>query len=896
MRIRRILAALLAAMMLLTILPAALTEESADAALEMEAQDAALDVEAQDAAPYEYDDEDEDAGEESQDVDPEAELAEDAGDTGLTVETDEDVELEYGSEASDDAVEADGDAVDALEDDLENSEGLEILALPVIGTGYAAVAPEVPVYADAAQTQAIGVFPDGAAVYVEALENDGALLRVRFDTEDNRAWDQAIMTGYVLAIDALAYTDEEADALDRTLAADARTRYLDGVAIPCVAFTVLDFAVLASDTVVGLGVASHSQAEIQAFVDAHPSYRNQLNIYRTAASDKPYKIGLLSEVNQQSALNMVNQIRYIAGLDANVSLLTEQEENMAATGLVLRLYSEQYYAQNGTNILTHYPPRAAAIADASYDTLYSQGYAGAGRSNIAMGYTVTSALLAYMSDADDHNIQTVGHRRWILNPKMGQTIFGANGRFSAMYAHDLSGAGGQTRVAWPAQEMPYQYFKPTDPWSLSYGRTLDADQVSVSLVRVRDGKTWNFSKASSDGYFNVENSGYGQRGCVIFRPSGLTEFKKNETFNVSVTDGANNEVTRYTVRIFDLDLTRADPMDALTTTAVKTPTGNEIGWNSDARATGYYVCRRASTSQYYQIVADVTGTSYKDTAVSADQTYYYQVYAHNASIASRSAVSVEAKPIAPTSVTLSATGTVKVYRNATLKLSATLSPSNAMSNLKWKSSRKKVATVDANGVVHPKKNGTTVISVTAENGKSATVKVKIVNPPKAKKVTLNKSGTIRLNKGETLQLSGTVTPAAAIQKLTWKSSKKKVATVSSKGLVKAKKAGTATITAKTSNGKKAKVKIVVVDPKAPTSITLNYKGTVTLKAGEKLQLSATIAPDTAKDAKLTWTSSRKKYATVSSGGLVIAKKAGTVTITAKAANGNKATVKIKVVK
>ena len=257
---------------------------------------------------------------------------------------------------------------------------------------------------------------------------------------------------------------------------------------------------------------------------------------------------------------------------------------------------------------------------------------------------------------------------------------------------------------------------------------------------------------------------------------------------------------------------------------------------------------------------------------------------------------MEAKPIAPTSVALSKSGTVKVYRNATLKLSATLSPSNAMSSLKWKSSKKKVATVDAKGVVHPKKNGTTVISVTTENGKSASVKVKVVNPPKPKKVTLNKSGTIRLNIGETLQLTGTVTPAAATQTLTWKTSRKKVATVSKKGLVKAKKAGTAIITARAVNGKKAKIKVVVVDPKAPTSIALNYKGTVPLKLGETLQLSATIAPDTAKDAKLKWTSSRKKYATVSSKGLVNAKRIGTTTITVKAANGKKATVKIRVVK
>ena len=81
----------------------------------------------------------------------------------------------------------------------------------------------------------------------------------------------------------------------------------------------------------------------------------------------------------------------------------------------------------------------------------------------------------------------------------------------------------------------------------------------------------------------------------------------------------------------------------------------------------------------------------------------------------------------------------------------------------------------------------------------------------ASKVALNKK-TANLKVGKTLTLKATLTPkdATASQvKLTWKSSNTKIATVSAKGKVKAKKAGTVTITVTTPNGKKATCKITV---------------------------------------------------------------------------------------
>ena len=553
--------------------------------------------------------------------------------------------------------------------------------------------------------------------------------------------------------------------------------------------------------VTGLGVEARTQEQIQAFVDSHPAYRSQINLYSVAAADDLYTVGRISPVNRQSALNMVNQVRYIAGLNADVTLLEDKEYDMAATALVLRL--------NGG--LSHYPARPAQLADAAYDELYARGYAGAGSSNIAMGYTVTSEILAYMADADSRNMVTVGHRRWIINPLMGATAFGANGRFASMYAHDRTGAGRQTKVAWPAQETPIQYFSAGDPWSLSYGRVLDPAGVEVTLVRLRDGATWRFSQSSADGYFNVENSYYGRPGCVIFRPDGLDEFVEGERFEVSVADGANAEITRYTVRFFSLDLTAATPLDKLEVTAVKTDAGNEISWTRDRRATGYYVLRR-TPSTLYSIVADVTsGHKFKDTAVTEGERYAYQVYAHTDSLTSASATGVEALPPAPKRVYLSESHTVKLYTNGLLKLTTTFKPAYAESTLTWKSSNERVAKVDENGLVLPAMSGTATITVTTANGKSDAVRVRVSDPPKPSSVELDATGTVKLALKTTLPLTAILSPAGAETRLTWSTSNKRVAKVSAKGVVTPVKVGTATITAMTANGKSASVRIKVLE-------------------------------------------------------------------------------------
>ena len=131
----------------------------------------------------------------------------------------------------------------------------------------------------------------------------------------------------------------------------------------------------------------------------------------------------------------------------------------------------------------------------------------------------------------------------------------------------------------------------------------------------------------------------------------------------------------------------------------------------------------------------------------------------------------------------------------------------------WKSSNKKVAAVTSKGRITGKKAGTAKITVTLKSGISATVKVEVQKKAvTTKKLTVTgksvKKNKLILKKGKRVTLTATKTPITSTEKITYKSSDKKVAKVSSKGEITAKKAGKANITVK-SGKKKVVIKVAV---------------------------------------------------------------------------------------
>ncbi len=227
---------------------------------------------------------------------------------------------------------------------------------------------------------------------------------------------------------------------------------------------------------------------------------------------------------------------------------------------------------------------------------------------------------------------------------------------------------------------------------------------------------------------------------------------------------------------------------------------------------------------------------------------------------------------------------VYVVKGKSVSVKAYVQPLDTTDKVEWTSSNTKVATVK-NGKISAKKVGKATITAKAGD-KTAKVTVNVVKKAaKAKSVKLNKKAAT-LKVGKKITLTAKINPTKSTDTLKWSSSNKKVATVDQYGVVTAKKAGTATITVKTSSGKKATCKITVPGVKLK-------KTSATVKVGKttKIQIkSKTVKNDKVKSYK----SSDKTIATVDKKGKVKGIKAGKATITVTMKSGATATFKVTV--
>lgn len=260
-----------------------------------------------------------------------------------------------------------------------------------------------------------------------------------------------------------------------------------------------------------------------------------------------------------------------------------------------------------------------------------------------------------------------------------------------------------------------------------------------------------------------------------------------------------------------------------------------------------------------------------------------------ANAASNKTVTVKKIQITRPSVS---TLTLQKGKSYTIKYSVT--PADA-SNKKvtYKTSNKKVATVSSKGKITAKSIGTAKITIKAadKSKKSASLKIKVVKKDvKISSIKFDKTA-LTLEPGKTYTLKPTIKPRnASNKKLSFKSSDTKVASVSSKGVITAKEAGTAKITVKAMDGSE-KSKVCTVTVKSPkeqikvTKVTLD-KDKLSLLRNEDYKLTASVTPSNATNSKLSFESSDSKVATVSSDGTIHTISSGTVTITAKATDGS----------
>ena len=179
---------------------------------------------------------------------------------------------------------------------------------------------------------------------------------------------------------------------------------------------------------------------------------------------------------------------------------------------------------------------------------------------------------------------------------------------------------------------------------------------------------------------------------------------------------------------------------------------------------------------------------------------------------------------------------------------------------------------------------TSIVPATPAQAAAKTKKLTV----KTKKITLYKGAAAGYG---SMKLKVTVKPKKA--KVTYKINKKKIASVSKKGVVKAKKPGKAKITVK-SGSKKVVVKVVVKKIKKKVTKVTAPKN-VTVKVGAKQKIKTSVKPKKATLKKLTFKSSAKKIAKVNAKGVITGVKAGKAKITVKAVDGSKKKATVSVV-
>ena len=187
--------------------------------------------------------------------------------------------------------------------------------------------------------------------------------------------------------------------------------------------------------------------------------------------------------------------------------------------------------------------------------------------------------------------------------------------------------------------------------------------------------------------------------------------------------------------------------------------------------------------------------------------------------------SKKGKEVKATSIKISQS-TVSIGAGQTTKLTVSFAPGNVTNKkLKWKSSNTSIATVDQDGIVKGLKKGRVTITASTTDGskKSTTCTVNVVKKVLLTSISIDNKISLKTGKKKTLKVLYTPTNASK-KSVKWTSSNIKVAVVSSKGVVTAKSAGKAVITATARDGsKKTATCTVTVKGKSKSSGSVNDK-------------------------------------------------------------------------
>lgn len=215
--------------------------------------------------------------------------------------------------------------------------------------------------------------------------------------------------------------------------------------------------------------------------------------------------------------------------------------------------------------------------------------------------------------------------------------------------------------------------------------------------------------------------------------------------------------------------------------------------------------------------------------------------------------------------------------------------------LSWKTSNKRILTVNSSGKIKGIRVGLAKITAITKDKihAKAVCNVRVIR--RAKSIGLNTDYMV-LYVGRSKTLTARFRPSnATVKKVKWTSGNSKIARVTGSGKVRGISVGDTYITATATDGsnKKAKCYVKVLEAVPATSIVVAQKD-MTMKRGDSAKLSFTVLPSDTSDG-LKFSSNNKRVATINSKGVVHAVGTGDAEITILTTSGITANVNINVV-
>ena len=230
-------------------------------------------------------------------------------------------------------------------------------------------------------------------------------------------------------------------------------------------------------------------------------------------------------------------------------------------------------------------------------------------------------------------------------------------------------------------------------------------------------------------------------------------------------------------------------------------------------------------------------------------------------------------------------------------LTATLSPENATNrHVIWKLVSGDAISLSNIGVIQAKKVGEALVRAEAEDGSGITAECKVVVKPRlVQSISLN-STQKNLIIGDSFTLTATLSPENATNRnVVWKLVSGNAISLSNTGVVQAKKVGEALVRAEAVDGSGVSAECkVVVKPRLVQAISLNATQKH-LIVGDSFTLTATLSPENATNRNVIWKLVSGDAITLSSDGVIQAKKVGEALVRAEAADGSGITAECKVV-